>query len=255
MTMPVLFLGHGSPMNALSKNAFTQTLNRLEKSLPRPQAILSISAHWETLGTQVLYKAQPSTIHDFYGFPEGLQNMEYPAPGSLTVAREVKKLIPGSEFNETWGLDHGSWSVLVHLYPHADVPVLQLSLDTKATPQRHYEIGKLLRPLREQGILILSSGNISHNLRKLSRDGGAPVEWAATFDEGIRQALLTRDNDTVISYEKHFPKEAPLAVPSPEHYVPLLYALGASTEADQVSFPYEGFEMGSLSMRSVMFAP
>jgi len=240
-------------MNALEKNAFTQTLNKLGKSLPRPQAILSISAHWETLGTQVLYKAQPTTIHDFYGFPEALQKMEYPAAGSLTVAREVKKLIPGAEFNETWGLDHGSWSVLVHLYPHADVPVLQLSLDTKATPQRHYEIGQMLRPLREQGVLILGTGNISHNLRKLSRDGSGDFAWATTFDEGIRQALLTRDNDKVISYEEHFPQEAPLAVPSPEHYYPLLYALGASTAEDKVSFPYEGFEMGSLDMRCVMF--
>lgn len=252
--MPVLFLGHGSPMNAISKNAFTETLHRLGKTLPRPQAILSVSAHWETPGTQVLYKAEPPTIHDFYGFPEALQRVEYPAQGSLTVAREVKKLIPQSNFSDTWGLDHGTWSVLVHLYPHADIPVLQLSLDTQSTPRQHYEIGRMLRPLREQGVLIMGSGNIVHNLRKVSWDGSGTFEWAHRFSEGIHQALINRDDEKIISYQESFSADAGIAVPTPEHFEPLFYALGAATPEDKISFPYEGFELGSLDMQCVMYS-
>ncbi|MNK06210.1 LigB family dioxygenase [compost metagenome] len=254
--MPVLFIGHGSPMNALAHNAFTESLARLGQELPRPRAILCVSAHWETQGTQVLYAQEPITIHDFYGFPEQLFKMEYPAHGDLQMAHETQELIPNAQLSDKWGLDHGTWSVLVHMYPHADIPVYQLSLDLTLPAEQHYEIGKQLQKLREEGVLILGSGNIVHNLRMLRRrTGGDEVyPWAHKFDDDIKQALLKRDDQGVIRYEELYPEESILAVPTPEHFVPLLYTLGASRPEDKVSFPFEGFEMGSLSMRSVMWS-
>lgn len=253
-TMPVLFIGHGSPMNALDKNAFTESLNRLGQSLPKPQAVLSVSAHWETEGTKVLYHPDPPTIHDFYGFPKALFDMQYPARGPLRIAHETQRLLPKSELYDKWGLDHGTWSVLAHLYPHADIPTYQVSLDVTKTNQQHLELGKLLRPLREQGVLIVASGNIVHNLRLIqwkNKDGSFP--WAEEFDGRIKTALETRDTKTLTDYED-LGESATLSVPTPEHYQPLLYAFGASTEEDRISYPYEGFEMGSLSMRSVMWS-
>lgn len=255
--MPVLFIGHGSPMNALASNAFTESLTRLGRELPRPRAILCVSAHWETQGTQVLSSQEPITIHDFYGFPEQLFQLEYPAHGSPAVARETQELLPGSVLTEKWGLDHGTWSVLVHMYPQADIPVYQLGLDLSLPPEKHYEMGQHLRRLREEGVLILGSGNIVHNLRMLRRRSNGADEvypWAQKFDADIKQALLQRDDQAVIRYEELYPEEAAMAVPTPEHYLPLLYTLGASRPEDKVSFPFEGFEMGSLSMRSVMWS-
>ncbi|AHZ86253.1 4,5-DOPA dioxygenase extradiol [Bdellovibrio bacteriovorus] len=252
--MPVLFIGHGSPMNALDKNAFTETLNKLGKSLPKPQAVLSVSAHWETEGTKVLYHPDPPTIHDFYGFPKALFDMQYPARGPLSIAHETQRLLPKSELYDKWGLDHGTWSVLAHLYPHADIPTYQVSLDVTKTNQQHLELGKLLRPLRDKGVLIVASGNIVHNLSLIqwkNKDGSFP--WAEEFDGQIKAALEARDTKTLTDHEA-LGESAALSVPTPEHYLPLLYAFGASTEEDRISYPYEGFEMGSLSMRAVMWS-
>lgn len=252
--MPVLFVGHGSPMNALAKNAFSDSLHKLGATLPKPQAILCVSAHWETQGTQVLYNAAPPTIHDFYGFPKPLFDVQYPARGPLTIAHETQKLLPQATLNEKWGLDHGTWSVLVHMYPHADIPVFQVSLDVSKTPKQHLEMGRHLRSLREKGILILGSGNIVHNLATLKwREPTAAYPWALEFDLAVKRALEERDETTLTNFEDKIGATSELAVPTPEHYLPLLYCLGASQDSDTISYPYEGYEMGSLSMRSVLW--
>ncbi|MEK2687883.1 4,5-DOPA dioxygenase extradiol [Bdellovibrio sp. GT3] len=251
--MPVIFAAHGSPMNALAKTPFTDALTALGERVPHPQAILVVSAHWETEGTKVLYTATPQTIHDFYGFPKALFDVQYPARGPLSLAQTTQKLIPGSELTEKWGLDHGTWSVLVHMFPKADIPVFQLSLDVHAPPEKHIEMGKHLRSLREQGVLILASGNIVHNLREIKwREPDSSTPWAVEFDSAIKQALEQRDEKSLAHIEK-FGSAAELSVPTPEHYWPLLYAFGASDDKDKISYPYEGFEMGSLSMRTVMW--
>jgi len=249
--MPVLFVGHGSPMNALDTNAFTAGLHELAKKIPKPQAILCVSAHWETQGTQVLYHAAPPTIHDFYGFPKELFDVQYPVRGPLSIAHETQKLLPGSALNEKWGLDHGAWSVLVHMYPHADIPAFQVSLDVAKTPEQHVEAGRHLRALREKGVLILGSGNIVHNLKVLNwREPQAVYEWTKDFDLTVKKALEERDEKTL----ERLAAETSLAVPTPEHYWPLLYCFGASQGSDRISYPYEGYEMGSLSMRSVLWS-
>jgi 4,5-DOPA dioxygenase extradiol len=253
--MPVLFIGHGSPMNALADNAFTESLTQLGKKLPKPQAILCVSAHWETPGTQVLYHDAPPTIHDFYGFPKPLFDMQYPARGPLSVAHDAQKLIPGAVLTDKWGLDHGTWSVLVHLYPHADIPVFQVSLDLNKTAEQHIETGKQLLALREKGVLILGSGNIVHNLRLIQwKDPQGSYPWAKQFDLGIKTALESRDTKSLAHYEDTFGDSANLSVPTPEHFLPLLYCVGASKDSDRISYPYEGFEFGSLSMRSVLWS-
>lgn len=253
--MPVLFVGHGSPMNALAKNPFTDALTSLGKKLPKPQAILCVSAHWETQGTQVLYNAAPPTIHDFYGFPKPLFDMQYPARGPLSLAHETQKLLPGSTLNEKWGLDHGTWAVLAHMYPHADIPVYQLSIDVSKSAEQHVELGKLLKPLRDQGVLIIGSGNIVHNLRMINwHEPNSAYEWAVQFDQNIKEALENRDASALVQYEERFGDAAQKSVPTPEHYLPLLYTFGASDQSDQLSYPYEGFEMGSLSMRNVLWS-
>lgn len=257
MKMPVLFIGHGSPMNAIADNAWTQTISKLGKSLPQPKAILCVSAHWETQGVKVLTSEHPQTIHDFGGFPQELFDVQYPAQGSRDFAHRTLQLLRPYKASPDvkWGLDHGTWSVLIHLFPEANIPVFQLSLDRSMNEKAHFEVGKSLRALRDEGVLIIGSGNIVHNLRKVTwRDPNAgPFDWTTKFDEEIKQALLTRDNDSVIYHKLKFPVESPLAVPSDEHYLPLLYCLGASDENDTVTFPYEGYEMGSLSMRAVQF--
>ncbi|HWU44184.1 MAG TPA: 4,5-DOPA dioxygenase extradiol [Bdellovibrio sp.] len=252
--MPVLFVGHGSPMNALAKNSFTESLNRLGRELPKPQAVLCISAHWETQGTQVLYEAAPRTIHDFHGFPKPLFDLQYPARGPLSIAHEAQNLLPGATLNDKWGLDHGTWSVLVHMYPHADIPTFQVSLDITKSWEEHLEFGKLLKPLRDKGVLIIGSGNIVHNLRLLDWEHPeATLPWAVEFDKEIKNALDHRDATTLTHFPQLFEIIAKKAVPTPEHYLPLLYCFGASDKSDTLSYPYEGFEMGSLSMRNVLW--
>lgn len=253
-SMPVVFIGHGSPMNAIQKNAFTEELKTLSSQIPKPRAILCVSAHWETQGTQVSSNPRPQTIHDFYGFPQALFQVQYPAPGSPELAQKIVSLAPEVKANPEYGFDHGSWSVLVHMYPDADIPVVQLSVSHTLSAQEHLELGKKLAPLRDDNVLIMATGNIVHNLRKLEWNRPhAGTEWTEKFDREIEKALLTRDTDTLVNYATKLAPEAQLAVPSEEHYLPLLYIYGASNERDTLSFPYEGYEMGSLSMRSVMY--
>ena len=253
---PVLFLGHGSPLNAIADNAFTRTLGALGARLPRPKAVLCVSAHWLTRGTRVTGMAKPRTIHDFGGFPEALYQARYPAPGSPALAALVRETVgAGSvEIDESeWGLDHGAWSVLRHLYPKADVPVVQLSIDDGAPARRHFELGEKLRPLRDKGILILGSGNIVHNLRRLSFEESAPPEaWAVEFDAWVKGRLEARDFES-LSGDLAAAPSGRLAVPTPEHYDPLLYVLGACDERDKLRFEFEGIQNGAISMRSVSF--
>lgn len=253
--MPSLFVGHGSPMNAIQSNDFTQTLKQLGKNLPRPKAILCISAHWMTRGsTQVTAMTQPKTIHDFYGFPQALFDIQYPAPGHPEVAQLVIDTVSGVIADtHTWGLDHGAWSVLVHTHPKADIPVVQLSMDMNQPGEFHYEMGKKLAPLRDQGVMILGSGNIVHNLRQLYSETSAPADWAVEFDEWTKDHLLRRDFKPLHSEYLNAP-HGPMSVPTPDHYYPLLYVLGAASEEDHLVFDYEGFQNGSLSMRSVRFS-
>ncbi|UOF02833.1 4,5-DOPA dioxygenase extradiol [Bdellovibrio reynosensis] len=252
--MPVLFVGHGSPMNALDKNPFTEGLHQLAGKIPRPQAILAVSAHWETTGTQILSAANPQTIHDFYGFPKALFDIRYPAPGAPELAAETQKLVGGDAIlTEKWGYDHGTWSILLHMYPEANIPVYQLSLDVKKDPKAHVEIGRKLQALREKGVLILGSGNIVHNLRLINwKDQKAVYPWAKEFDLKVKAALENRE-DYKLMYLDENQEADRLSVPSADHYLPLLYCYGASTPEDSISYPYEGYELGSLSMRSVLW--
>jgi len=255
MKMPVLFVGHGSPMNAIEQNRFTEALAKLGQQLPRPQAVCVVSAHWVTSGSEVLAVAKPRTIHDFYGFPRPLYEVEYPAPGAPAEAQSVAREL-ALDPDETWGLDHGTWAVLRHLYPDADVPVFQVSLDERRNLPRHLELGSQLAHLRDRGVLIVGSGNIVHNLRRLMWDKNTePFPWTVEFDGYVRKAIETRDLTSLAAPERWGKPLAALAHPTLEHYVPLLYCLGSSTEADAVSYPYEGFEYGSLSMRMVLFEP
>ncbi len=256
LKMPTLFIGHGSPMNALAKNNFSQFLNRKGQELPKPTAILVVSAHWETMGTKILKRLKPETIHDFGGFPKELFSIQYPAPGSLETADKVADLLKNhdAEASSEWGLDHGTWSVLRHLYPSADVPVLQLSLNRNLSLKDHLNLSKELRPLRDQGILIVGSGNITHNLRTVDwRDQEPPMDWAVEFDQMIMNALLDRNLTTLLAQNPKVHSLWKQALPSLEHYLPLLYVLGAAEENEIAQFPYEEIQMGSLSMRSVEF--
>ena len=251
--LPVLFLGHGSPMNALEANAWTRGWAVLGATLPRPRAVLAISAHWYITGTAVTAMDSPRTIHDFGGFPRELFAVRYPAPGDAALAARVQQLLaplPVSADHE-WGLDHGTWSVLCHLYPRADVPVVQLSIDETQPPRFHYELGARLQPLREEGVLLLGSGDIVHNLQAYAwRGHQQPYDWALRFEARVRQALARGDHAPLLDYPT-LGGDAMLAVPTPEHYLPLLYVIGASVPGEPVSFPIEGITGGSVSMLAV----
>jgi 4,5-DOPA dioxygenase extradiol len=254
--LPALFLGHGNPLNALQDNAWTRGWSALGASLPRPRAVLSVSAHWYVPQLAVTAMAAPRTIHDFGGFPRELYEVRYPAPGDAALAARVQRLLaplPVSA-NEDWGLDHGSWSVLRHLFPQADVPVVQLSIDETQPPPFHYEVGVRLRPLRQEGILLLGSGDVVHNLHTYAwgRHLQEPYDWALRFEAHVRACLAARDHASLVNYAA-FGREAHLAVPTPEHYLPLLYALGASTPGEPVSFPVDGMDGGSVSILAVQF--
>lgn len=256
--MPVVFFGHGSPMVALLDNATSRSWQALAASLPRPRAILSISAHWETPGTAVTAMPRPATIHDFgASFPRTLFDMQYPAPGDPVLARRIAELlapVPVALDDGQWGLDHGTWSVLVHAYPEADIPVVQLGLDASLTPGARFEIGRALAPLRGEGVLILGTGNIVHNLSAMNwGDAGcAPYDWAARFNDDMRRAIAEDEPGRAIEFERHG-RDAMLAAPSPEHFWPLLYILGARTPGDRVRLFNDRIEHGSLSMMSFVF--
>jgi len=245
----VVFFGHGSPMNTLDQNRYTEAWRRVGEAVPRPKAILSVSAHWFTEGTAVTAMARPKTIHDFYGFPKALFDVQYPAPGDPDLAARVRALLApvDTRLDHSWGLDHGTWSVLKHVYPDADIPVAQLSIDGMQSPEFHYETGKRLAPLRDEGVLVIGSGNVVHNLPMMKRAGGPAFDWAVRFNEKVREALATQDHRTLIEFDR-LGEDARLAVPTPEHYLPLLYVAALQREDEAMSFAVDGYDLGSISM-------
>ena len=250
--MPVLFLGHGSPMNAIEENEFVQGFRNIGKGIPVPTAILCISAHWETKGSFVTAMAHPPTIHDFGGFPQALFDVQYPAPGSPVLAQETKDLVKkvAIGLDQQWGLDHGAWSVIKHLYPAANVPVIQMSLDYTYTPQQHYELAKELAALRKKGVLIVGSGNMVHNLRVIdwhNPNGG--YDWAVAANDTLKKLITNNDHQPLINYTT-LGREMALSVPTPEHYLPLLYTLALKKENETLSFFNDKTVMGSISMTS-----
>jgi 4,5-DOPA dioxygenase extradiol len=250
--MPVLFVGHGSPMNAIEDNEYSRTWASIGKKIPRPKAILCISAHWETPTPQVTGMKQPKTIHDFYGFPRELNEMQYPAAGSLELAERVRRLAGEEQVgvDERWGLDHGTWSVLARMFPKADVPVVQLSLARTRDGQFHYDLAGKLAALRDEGVLILGSGNVVHNLGRMSFDETFP--WAVEFDASVKTAVEQKDHDTLIHYQK-LGEAAALSINSAEHYLPFLYILALQQANEAVNFYCESIALGSISMRCVQF--
>jgi len=256
LPMPVLFLGHGSPMNAIEENEFVKGWREIGKTLPKPKAILCISAHWETRGTYVTAMEKPRTIHDFGGFPPQLYEVQYPAPGSPELAAEAQKLITKAEvgMDQKWGLDHGCWSVVRHLYPAADIPVLQMSLDYNLSPKAHYELGKELSALRSKGILIVGSGNLVHNLQKVAWDklnqSGFAFDWATEASEKMKRYMLDGDHQKLIDYSSQG-KAFELAIPTPEHFLPLLYILALQEKNERLTIFNDKAVAGSLTMTSV----
>ncbi len=252
--MPAVFFGHGSPMNSLQTNIYTESWRRFGQSIPRPKAILALSAHWYIQGSAVTGVTFPETIHDFGGFPRQLYEVTYPAPGSPELARQIQKLLTPLEvsFDEHRGLDHGTWSVLCHVFPDADIPVVQLSIDESRNAAFHYETGRLLQPLRDEGVLIIGSGNVVHNLHTYAwgREKAEPFDWAVRFEEEAKRLILEGKDIQLVDY-RMMGDDARLSVPTPDHFLPLLYILGLRRENDRVSFPVLGIEGGSLSMLSV----
>lgn len=251
-TMPVLFLGHGNPMNAIEDNAFHRNWQALGKQLPRPTAILCISAHWETRGVQVTASARPETIHDFYGFPQALFDVQYPAPGAPWLARRIIELLADVQAvqDPVRGLDHGAWSVLMPMYPNADIPILQLSLDTREPGVFHYNLARRLAPLRDEGVLIVGSGNIVHNLRLLDFRDPAPLDWATRFNDQVRLRLQAHDHAGLVDFMSLGP-DARLAIPTPEHYLPLLYAIALQRDGEPLAW-FNDQVQGSISMTSLV---
>lgn len=254
--MPVLFVGHGSPMNGIEDNEFSRRWEKMGKEIPAPKAVLVVSAHWFTNGTKITSMDFPPTIHDFGGFPQELFDVQYPAPGSLKLAEETKELVHSAnvELNHDWGLDHGAWTVVRKMYPKADIPVLQLSIDYTKPPQYHYELAKELASLRKKGVLILGSGNMVHNLRMVNwgmmgKEGGG-YDWALKMNETFKSHILNNEHSALINYTS-LGRDAQLAVPTPEHYLPLLYTLGLQNKKDEVSLFNDKALGGSLTMTSV----
>jgi 4,5-DOPA dioxygenase extradiol len=255
--LPAIFFGHGNPMNALLDNVYTAAWQRIGRKLPKPKAILSISAHWFVPGTGVTVSTAPRTIHDFGGFPKELYRVQYPAPGDPALARRVHELLKPIpvQFDDSWGLDHGTWSVLKHVYPHADIPIVQLSIDETQPAQFHFEVGQRLAPLRAEGVLIVGSGNLVHNLHAYAwgRHMPDPYDWAVRFETEAKQMMISGENKPLIDYE-HLGPEALLSIPTPDHYLPLLYVMGSRQAGETVTFPVEGVDGGSISMLTVQIA-
>jgi 4,5-DOPA dioxygenase extradiol len=253
-SLPAVFFGHGNPMNALLDNEYSRGWRRIGQELPAPRAILAISAHWYVPFTGVTIAAQPGTLHDFGGFPRELYEVRYPAPGDPDLARRVQALLAPLPvaLDDRWGLDHGTWSVLRHVYPHADVPVVQLGIDETRPAAFHFEVGRKLAPLRDEGVLVVGSGNLVHNLHAYAwgRRAREPYDWAVRFENAARERILAGDFQPLVDYES-FGTDAALSVPTPDHYLPLLYVLGAAQRAEPVRFPVEGVDGGSISMLAV----
>jgi 4,5-DOPA dioxygenase extradiol len=252
--LPAIFFGHGNPMNALSHNSYTAGWRRIGQQLPRPKAILSISAHWFVPGTSVTIATSPRTIHDFGGFPPELYQVDYPAPGDPQLARRVQEMLKPLpvKLDSSWGLDHGTWSVLKHVYPDAGVPVVQLSIDETQPASFHFEIGRRLAPLRAEGILILGSGNLVHNLHAYAwgQHMPDPYDWAIRFEQEARAMMVAADYQPLIAYESLGP-DAMLSIPTPDHYLPMLYVIATRQLSEAISFPVEGVDGGSISMLTV----
>lgn len=253
---PVLFIGHGSPMNGIEDNEFSRTWTKYGKEIPKPKAVLVISAHWLTKGTHITAMQNPKTIHDFGGFPQALFDVQYPAPGSPSLAEAISKLITSTTvgLDHDWGLDHGTWSVVKHMYPNADIPVLQLSIDYNQPAQYHYDLALQLKKLRKKGVLIIGSGNMVHNLRMISWEKMNEVnygfDWAIEMNSIFKEKISNGDFKALINYEK-LGQAAKLAIPTPDHYYPLLYAIALQDDNDEVSFFNDKMVGGSLNMTSV----
>jgi len=254
--MPVLFLGHGNPMNAILENEYVQGFRDVAKKIPKPQLILCVSAHWETNGTKITAMQKPPTIHDFGGFPQALFDVQYPAPGSPEWAEHIQKIVKKTniELDLDWGLDHGAWSVIKHLYPEADVPVLELSIDYTKSPKYHFELAQELQILRRKGVLIIGSGNIVHNLRmvdwtKMNDNFG--FDWAIEANDRMKNMLINHQYEQLINFHQQG-IEFQMAIPTPEHYIPLLYSIALRTEKDELTFFNDSQVGGSLSMTSVL---
>lgn len=254
--MPVLFIGHGSPMNGIEDNLFSKTWVKLGTEIPKPKAVLVVSAHWLTNGTHITAMEAPKTIHDFGGFPQALFDVQYPAPGSPELALETSKLITSTSvgLDHDWGLDHGTWTVVRHMYPNADIPVLQLSIDYSKPPQYHYDLAKELAALRKKGVLIIGSGNMVHNLRMVAWDKLDEPEfgydWAQEINQVFKEKIVSGDVQSLIQYER-LGSAAQLAIPTPDHYYPLLYTLGLQDKTDAIDFFNDIAVGGSLTMTSV----
>jgi 4,5-DOPA dioxygenase extradiol len=252
--LPAIFFGHGNPMNALMDNSYTKGWRHIGEKTPEPQAILSISAHWFVPGTALTINTAPRTIHDFGGFPPELYQVQYPAPGDPDLARRVQAMLAPLpvKLDNSWGLDHGTWSVLRHVYPGADIPVVQLSIDETRPPAFHYEIGRKLAPLRDEGVLIVGSGNLVHNLHAYAwgRRMAEPYDWAVRFERRARELMLAGECQPLIDYPSLGP-DAALSIPTPDHYLPLLYVLATRQRGEAIAFPIEGIDGGSISMLAV----
>lgn len=253
--MPLLFIGHGNPMNAIEDNLFSRTWSELGKKLPVPSAILSISAHWLTRGSRVTVMEHPRTIHDFAGFPEMLFQQQYPAPGAPLIAQQTIKMALRHHISmdDEWGFDHGTWSVLMRMFPKANIPVYQLSIDYSQPLQYHYELSVELKKLREKGVLIIGSGNIVHNLQAVTFGENHPYDWALEFDSKISQWIEAGDHKSIVEFQK-MGTVAQLAHPTYDHFLPLLYVLGLQDRKDDLSYFNNGFDLSSVSMRSVVFS-
>jgi len=255
--MPMLFVGHGSPMNAIEENEFVSTWREIGKKLPKPEAVLCISAHWETRGTQVTAMEKPKTIHDFGGFPKPLYDVQYPAAGSPLFAKATKEIVKTAiiELDHHWGLDHGCWSVVKHLYPNADVPVFQMSLDVNRNSQAHFNLAKELHELRKKGVLIIGSGNMVHNLRMIDwqkmHEPDYGFDWAIATSNQMNSFITNRQFESLINY-KQLGREFQLAIPSPDHFMPLLYVLGLTGNQDKITFFNDKPVMGSITMTSLL---
>lgn len=256
--MPVLFVGHGSPMNAIEDNRWSRGFRGLADLVSRPKAILAISAHWYVDATLVTRDTKPETVHDFGGFPTALFDVVYPAPGSPALAERIRSLLGEDRVgaSDQWGLDHGTWSVLLHMFPGADIPVVQLSIDHRLTPRQHYELARRLVSLRDEGVLVLGSGNVTHNLgyalRQRTRGDDSTPDWARRFDEEVKLACQNHDAAALADHLPDSP-DGRTSHPALDHYLPLVYVAASASEDDPVRFPIEGFDWGSLSMRSVVF--